>query len=60
MNNLKYRVLFTMARDILAIPITTVVLESTFSAESRVIDTYRASLSPENGSGFTLWRRLVS
>ena len=46
-NNLKYRILSIMARDILAIPITTVASEATFSAGSRVIDTYRASLSPE-------------
>ena len=36
-----------MARDILAIPITTVASKATFSARSRVIDTYRAFLAPE-------------
>ena len=46
-NHMKYHVLSQMARDILAIPITTVASEATFSAGSRVIDTYRASLSPE-------------
>ncbi|XP_031277065.1 zinc finger BED domain-containing protein RICESLEEPER 2-like [Pistacia vera] len=46
-NTLKYRLLSRMARDILAIPITTVASEATFSAGNRVIETYRSSLSPE-------------
>ena len=46
-NSLKYRILSKMARDILAIHITTVASEVTFSAGSRVIDTYHASLAPE-------------
>ncbi|GJR60521.1 zinc finger BED domain-containing protein RICESLEEPER 2-like protein [Tanacetum coccineum] len=48
-NSLWYRILSGMARDILAIPITTVASEATFSAGLGVrwIDTYRASLAPE-------------
>ncbi|KZV18436.1 zinc finger BED domain-containing protein RICESLEEPER 2-like, partial [Dorcoceras hygrometricum] len=46
-NRLTYKILSKMARDILAIPITTVSSESTFSAGTRVIDSYRASLAPE-------------
>ncbi|XP_022716297.1 zinc finger BED domain-containing protein RICESLEEPER 1-like [Durio zibethinus] len=46
-STLKYRILSKMARDILAIPITTVASKATFSAGGRVIDTYRASLSPD-------------
>ncbi|XP_020254292.1 zinc finger BED domain-containing protein RICESLEEPER 2-like [Asparagus officinalis] len=46
-NQLKYRVLSRMAADILAVPISTVASESTFSTGRRVIDTYRASLDPK-------------
>ena len=46
MHKLKYRVLSKMAMDVLGIPISTVVFESTFSAGGRVIDPYRSLLAP--------------
>ncbi|XP_031262368.1 zinc finger BED domain-containing protein RICESLEEPER 2-like [Pistacia vera] len=45
-NSTNFPVLSRMAREILAIPITMVASEFVFSAGSRVIDSYRASLSP--------------
>ncbi|XP_010917997.1 zinc finger BED domain-containing protein RICESLEEPER 2-like [Elaeis guineensis] len=47
-NSLKYKILSKMAADILAIPISTVALESTFSAGGRIIDEYRAKLNEES------------
>ena len=47
-NSLKYKVLSKMAADILAIPISTVASESTFSAGGRVIDEYCAKLNEES------------
>ncbi|GKC09565.1 zinc finger BED domain-containing protein RICESLEEPER 2-like protein [Tanacetum coccineum] len=43
----KFSILSKMAAHILAIPVTTVASEATFSAGGCVIDTYRASLKPE-------------
>ncbi|GJW47827.1 putative zinc finger, BED-type containing protein [Tanacetum coccineum] len=42
-----YHILSKLARDILAIPITTVASEATFSAGTRLIDKYRAKLGVE-------------
>ena len=42
----KYPVLSTMARDILAIPASTVPSESAFSTGGRVVSDYRRSLTP--------------
>jgi hypothetical protein len=46
-NALKYRILSKMERDILAVPISTVASESSFNPGGRVVEPYRASLSPE-------------
>lgn len=42
----RYPVLAKMARDILAIPVSTVASESASSAGGRVLDTFRTSLTP--------------
>ncbi|XP_074572365.1 zinc finger BED domain-containing protein RICESLEEPER 2-like [Curcuma longa] len=47
MNRMQYPILSKMAADILAIPVSSVASEATFSAGTRVIDSYRSSLSPD-------------
>ncbi|KAK2373563.1 zinc finger BED domain-containing protein DAYSLEEPER [Trifolium repens] len=47
-NSMKYKILSKMAADILAIPISTVASESTFSAGGRVIDEFRSRLSEDS------------
>jgi hypothetical protein len=57
-NALKYRILSKMAKDILAVPITTVASESSFSAGGRVIDPHWASLKTETVQMLFVWLRL--
>ncbi|GFS42082.1 hypothetical protein Acr_00g0078000 [Actinidia rufa] len=45
-NSSKYPALFQLARDVLAMPISTVASESTFSTGGRILDPFRSSLSP--------------
>jgi len=44
-NSTKFPILDEIARDVLAIPITTVASESAFNTGGRVIDPYRSSLA---------------
>ncbi|XP_071694325.1 zinc finger BED domain-containing protein RICESLEEPER 1-like [Rutidosis leptorrhynchoides] len=46
-HKMKFHVLSKMAKDVLAIPISTVASEATFSAGGRVIEPFRSSLAPE-------------
>ncbi|KAK7331047.1 hypothetical protein VNO77_25257 [Canavalia gladiata] len=46
-NSSRFPFLSCMARDIFAIPVSTVASESAFSTGGRVLDTFRSSLSPE-------------
>lgn len=43
----KYPVLAKIARDLLAVPVTSVASESMFSAGGRVLTTHRSSLAPD-------------
>ncbi|KAG2712806.1 hypothetical protein I3760_04G143400 [Carya illinoinensis] len=45
-NEVKYPILAKVAQDVMAIPVSTVSSESAFSAEGRVLDPFRSSLSP--------------
>ncbi|GMI70022.1 DAYSLEEPER [Hibiscus trionum] len=43
----RYLILHKMAKDVLAIPISTIASESTFSTGGRVLDSFRTSLTPK-------------
>ncbi|KAK2454964.1 zinc finger BED domain-containing protein RICESLEEPER [Trifolium repens] len=51
-NSMKYKILSKMAADILAILISTVASESTFSVGGRVIDEFRSKLSEDSVEAF--------
>ncbi|KAF7831479.1 zinc finger BED domain-containing protein RICESLEEPER 2-like [Senna tora] len=46
-NATKYKVVSLIARDVLAMPVSTVASESAFSTGGRVLDVFRSSLSPK-------------
>ncbi|GFZ13130.1 hypothetical protein Acr_23g0015150 [Actinidia rufa] len=46
-NSSKYRILSQIARDVLAIPVSTVASESAFSTGEHVLDQFRSSLTPK-------------
>ncbi|XP_022748818.1 zinc finger BED domain-containing protein RICESLEEPER 2-like [Durio zibethinus] len=47
LNSHRFPILFHLARDVLAILISTIAFESTFSTGSRVLDAYMSSLTPK-------------
>ncbi|KAJ0946383.1 putative HAT dimerization domain, ribonuclease H-like superfamily, hAT-like transposase, RNase-H [Helianthus annuus] len=46
-NGEKYKILEKVARDVLAVPVSTVASESVFSTGGRILDPFRSSLSPK-------------
>ena len=46
-NSDRFPVLSRMARDVLAVPVSTVASESAFSTGGRVLDVFRSSLTPK-------------
>jgi hypothetical protein len=46
-NKKKFLVLTKVARDVLAIPLTSIAFESAFSIDSRIVDHFWSSLTPK-------------
>ena len=46
-NSPRFPILSLMARDVFAIPVSTVASESVFSTSGRVLDPFRSSLTPK-------------
>ena len=46
-NSSKYPILSQIARDVLAIPVSTVASKSAFSTGGRILDEYRSSMTPD-------------
>ncbi|KAL7090882.1 hypothetical protein ACP275_12G069900 [Erythranthe tilingii] len=46
-NSIRFPILSQLARDVLAIPVSTVASESAFSTSGRILDPYRSSLNTE-------------
>ena len=45
-NSNRYQVLSKLARDVLAVPVSTIASELVFSIRGRILDPFRSSLSP--------------
>ena len=45
-NSDRYQVLSKLARDVLAVPVSTVASKSAFSTKGRILDPFQSSLSP--------------
>lgn len=46
-NSVRFRILSQVARDVFAIPVSTVASESVFSTGGRILDPFRSSLTPK-------------
>ena len=47
LNSERFPILSKLARDLLAVPISTIAFESAFSTGRRVLDVFRSSLTPK-------------